>query len=59
MVVGCFPTTSEEWGRGGIPRKSKWSHASSSGPEIKYGRCIAKDGAPERLRCGTIQEEVS
>jgi len=26
------------------------------GPEVKNGRSIAKDGAPERLRCGTIQK---
>jgi len=28
------------------------------GPEVKNGSS-AKDGAPERLKCGTIQEEVS
>jgi len=27
--------------------------------EVKNGRSGAKDGAPERLRCGTFQEEVS
>jgi len=35
------------------------SHAPRSGPEVKNGRSSAKDGAPVRLRCGTIQEEVS
>jgi len=34
-------------------------HAPRPGPEVKNGRNSAKDGAPERLRCGTIQEEVS
>jgi len=34
-------------------------HAPRSGPEVKNGRSSAKDGTPERLRCGTIQEEVS
>jgi len=35
-------------------------HAPRSGSEVKNGRLSsAKDGAPERLRCGTIQEEVS
>jgi len=34
-------------------------HVLRSGPEIKNGRSSAKDGAPERLRCGTIKEEVS
>jgi len=34
-------------------------HASRSGPEVKNGSSSAKDGAPDRLRCGTIQEEVS
>jgi len=33
-------------------------HTPRSGPEIK-NRSGAKDGTPERLRCGTIQEEVS
>jgi len=33
-------------------------HAPRSRPEVKNGSS-AKDGAPERLRCGTIQEEVS
>jgi len=33
-------------------------HAPRSGPEIKNGSS-ATDGEPERLRCGTIQEEVS
>jgi len=28
-------------------------HASRSGPAIKNGRSSSKDGAPERLRCGT------
>jgi len=35
------------------------SHALRSEPEVKNGRSSAKDGAPERLRCRTIQEEVS
>jgi len=33
-------------------------HAIRSGPEIK-NRSSAKDGTPERLRCRTIQKEVS
>jgi len=32
-------------------------HSERYGPEIK-NRSSAKDGAPERLRCGTIQKEV-
>jgi len=32
-------------------------YASKSGPEVKNGRSGAEDGAPERLRRGTIQEE--
>jgi len=35
------------------------SHAARSGPEVKNGRSSAKDDVPERLRCRTIQEEVS
>jgi len=34
-------------------------HASRSGPEVKNGRSSAEDGAPERLGCGTVKEEVS
>jgi len=34
-------------------------HTPSSGLEVKNGRSSAKDGAPERLRCGSFQEEVS
>jgi len=30
-----------------------------SRPEVKNGRSSAKDSAPERLRYGTIQKEVS
>jgi len=37
----------------------KSGHAPRSGAEVKSGRSSAKDGAPERLRCGTVQEEVS
>jgi len=33
-------------------------HAPRSGPEVKNGS-RDKDGAPETLRCGTIQEEMS
>jgi len=34
-------------------------HAPRSGPENKNGRSSAKDGAPERLGCGTVKENVS
>jgi len=34
------------------PRPKVWT-------EVKNGRSSAKDGAPERLRCGIIQKEVS
>jgi len=33
-------------------------HAPKSGPEVKNGRCGAEDGAPERLGCGRVKEEV-
>jgi len=43
----------------GDPRNStetqQSGHAPRSGLEVKNGSS-AKDGAPERLRCGTIQE---
>jgi len=35
------------------------SHDLRYGSETKNGRSSAKDGAPERLRCGTIKKEVS
>jgi len=34
-------------------------HAPRFRPEVKIGRSSAKDSAPERLGCGTIQEEVN
>jgi len=34
-------------------------HCTMSGPKVKNGRSNAKDGVPERLRCGTFQKEVS
>jgi len=37
----------------------KSGHVPWSGLEVKNGRSRAKDSTPERLRCGTIQEEVS
>jgi len=40
------------------PETHQSGHAPRSGPEVKNGSS-AKDGASERLRCGTIQEEVS
>jgi len=46
-----------------VQRNSKQTHrsghATRSGPVIKNGRSSAKDGALERLRCETIQKEVS
>jgi len=35
------------------------SHAPRFGPEMKSGRSGAEDGVSERLRCGTVKEEVS
>jgi len=35
------------------------SHAPRSGPVVKNGRSGAEDGAPERLGCRTVKEEVS
>jgi len=34
-------------------------HAPRSGLEVKNGRSGAKDGAPERLGCGTVKKEVN
>jgi len=37
----------------------KSGHATRPGPEVKNGKNGAKYGAPERLGCGTVKEEVS
>jgi len=37
----------------------KSGHSPRSGPEVKNGRNSAEDGAPERLGCGAVKEEVS
>jgi len=56
----CYPTPSEGWGRGRTPRRpNSRDTPPRTGPEIKNGRSSAKDGAPERHRYVTIQEEVS
>jgi len=34
-------------------------HAPRSGPGVKNGRSGAKDGAPEKLGCGRVKEEVN
>jgi len=34
-------------------------HATTSGSEVKNGRSSAEDGAPKRLGCRTVKEEVS
>jgi len=36
----------------------QWGHAQRPGPAVKNGSS-AKNGAPERLRSGIIQKEVS
>jgi len=51
-----------------LPKNGAWKnsmktqqlgHAQRSGPEGKNGRSSVKDGVLERLRCRTIQKEVS
>jgi len=42
--------------RGGIVEEFRGD--LTVGPEIKNGRSSAKNGAPERLRCGTVQKEM-
>jgi len=41
-----------------LHRNPTVGHAPRSGPEVKNGNG-AEDGALERLRCGTVKEEVS
>jgi len=54
------PLPRDEGGRGEIPRRSN-SRAiiQKSGPEVKNGKSSSKNGAPERLGCGSIYKEVS
>jgi len=57
--VVVLPTPSEGWRRRGILwRPISWATPPKVWTELKNGRS-AKDGAPERLRCGTVQNEVS
>jgi len=53
MVVVVLPDLSEG------PETQQSDLALSSGLEVKIGRSGAEDGAPERLGCGTVKEEVS
>jgi len=45
--------------RNGGAETQQSGHTPRSEPEVKNGRSSAKNGAPERLRCGTIQKELS
>jgi len=60
VVVVVLPDSFRGMGAWRNSTESQQSgHASRSGPEVKSGRSSAKDDALERLRCWTIQEEVS
>jgi len=57
---GSLRNSTETQQSGHAPRETQQSgHAPRSGPEVKNGRSSVKDGAPEKLRCGTVKEEVS
>jgi len=59
LIWWCCSTPSEGWGQGRNSTKTQQSgHTPTSGPEGKIEEANAKDGAPERLRCGTIQKEA-
>jgi len=59
MVVVVLPDSFREMGAWRNSTETQQSgHAPSSGPEVKNGRSSAKNGAPERLGCGTIHKEV-
>jgi len=61
-VVVVVPDPFREMGIGGVKElygDPIVSLRPRSGPEVKNGRSSAKDDALERLRCGTIQKEVS
>jgi len=53
-VWWCYPTPSEGWG-GDSMETQQSGHAPRSGPEVK-NESSAKDGAPERLGCGTVKK---
>jgi len=60
MVVVVLPDPFREIGtRSNSSDTQQLSHVPRSGQEIKDERSTAKDDAPERLRCGTIQKEAS
>jgi len=48
--MGAWRNSTETQQSGQAPR---------SGPEVKNGRSGAEDGAPERLGCKKVKEEVS
>jgi len=57
VVVVVLPDSFREMGAWRNSTETQQSgHAPRSGPEVRNGRSSAKDGAPERLRCGRIQE---
>jgi len=51
----CYPTSSEGWGRGGTPRRPN-SRATPQGLDQKSKM---EEVVPERLGCGSVEEEVS
>jgi len=56
----CYPTPSEGWGAWRNSTDTQQSgHSPRSGPKVKNGRSGAEDGAPERLGCEIVKEEVS
>jgi len=57
-IVVVLPDSFRGMGARRNSTEAQQLHASRSGPEVKNGSS-AKDGAPKRLRCGTIQEEAS
>jgi len=59
VVVVVLPDPFRGMGRRETTETQQSGHVPRSGPEVKNGRSGADDGAPERLECGTVKEEVS
>jgi len=56
IMVVVLPDPAERWGRRGTSRRpNSWATPQGLDLKVKNGSS-AKDGAPERLRCETIQK---
>jgi len=59
VMLPKYPTPSEGWRDGLAEEFPRRFNSWATPQEVKSGMSSAKDGVLERLRCGTIQKEVS